>query len=114
MQNDPAAGRSAIRSFFLNITELIDAPLAIVVSAMGVIAQLGHDPALDLTGSAAFATTALLLLAVLELERQRNQAEAGVALTFQRIHLYGVQLILLIVLTFSWSNTSFQLADAII
>jgi hypothetical protein len=114
IQNDPAAGRSAIRSFFLNITELIDAPLAIVVSAMGVIAQLGHDPALDLTGSAAFATTALLLLAVLELERQRSQAGAGVAMTFQHLHLYGVQLILLIVLTFSWSNTAFQLADAIL
>jgi hypothetical protein len=114
MRNDPAAGRSAIRAFFLNFTELIVAPLAIVVSAMGVIAQLGHDPAFDLTGSAAFATTTLLLLGVLELERQRSQAGAGVAMTFQRLHLYGVQLILLIVLTFSWTNTAFQLGDAFI
>ncbi len=114
MQNDPAAGRSAIRSFFLNITELIDAPLAIVVSAEAVIAQLGHDPAFDLTGSAAFATSALLLLAVLELERQRSQAGAGAAPAFQRLHLYGVQLILLVVLTFSWKNTAFQLEDAFI
>jgi len=114
MQSDPTAGRSAIRSFFLNITELIDAPLAIVASAMGVIAQLGHDPALDLTGSAAFATSALLLLAVLELERQRSQAGAGVAMTFQRLHVYGVQLILLIALTFSWNNTAFQIEDAFI
>src|SRR5205823_11571744 len=36
MQNDAAAGRSANRSFFLNFTELIVAPLAIVASAMGV------------------------------------------------------------------------------
>jgi Domain of unknown function (DUF5671) len=114
IKNDPTAGQSAIRSFFLNITELIDAPLAIVVMAMGVIAQLGHEPAFDLTGSAAFATTTLLLLAVLELERQRSQAGAGVAMTFQRLHLYGVQLILLIVLTFSWINTAFQLGDAFI
>src|SRR5437764_6303097 len=64
MQNDPTARRSAIRSFFLNITQLIVAPLAIVASAMGVIAQLGHDPAFDLTGLAAFATCALLLFAV--------------------------------------------------
>ncbi len=105
MHNDPAAGSSAIRSFFLNITELIDAPLAIVVSATGVIAQLGHDPAFDLTSSAAFATTALLLLVVLEFERQRSQAGAGAAMAFQRLHLYGVQLILLIFLTFSWNNT---------
>ena len=114
MRNDPAAGQSAIRSFFLNITELIDGPLAIVAMAMGVIAQLGHDPAFDLTGSAAFATTTLLLLVVLELERQRSQAGAGVAMAFQRLHLYGVQLILLIVLTFSWNNTAFQLGDAFI
>ena len=114
MHNDPAAGRSAIRSFFLNITELVDAPLAIVVSAIAVIAQLGHDPAFDLTGSAAFAASTLLLLIVLELERQRTQAGPGTAMTFQRLHLYGVQLILLIVLTFSWINTVFQLADAFI
>ena len=114
MQNDPAAGSSAIRSFFLNITELIDAPLAIVVSATAVIAQLGHDPAFDLTGSAAFAATTLLLLAVLELERRRTQAGPGTAMTFQRLHLYGVQLILLIVLTFSWINTVFQLLDAFV
>ncbi len=86
MHNDPAAGRSAIRSFFLNITELVDAPLAIVVSATAVIAQLGHDPAFDLTGSAAFAASTLLLLIVLEL----------------------------IVLTFSWINTVFQLLDAFV
>jgi hypothetical protein len=114
IRNDPAAGSGAIRSFFLNFTELIDAPLAIVAAALGVIVQLGHNPANDLTGSAAFATTALLLLAVLELERRRSQAGAGVAMTFQRIHFYGVQLILLIVLTFSWINTAFQLGDAFI
>jgi len=114
IQNDPVAASSAIRSFFLNFTELIDAPLAIAAASMGVIAQLGHDPAFDLTGSAAFATTALLLLAVLELERRRSQAGAGVAMTFQRLHLYGVQLVLLVVLTFSWNNTAFQLGDAFI
>ena len=35
-------------------------------------------------------------------------------MTFQRLHLYGVQLILLIVLSFSWNNTAFQLGDAFI
>ncbi|HYX49124.1 MAG TPA: hypothetical protein VE843_05250, partial [Ktedonobacteraceae bacterium] len=114
IHNDPAAGRSAIRSFFLNFSELIDAPLAIVAAAMGVIGQLGHDPAFDLTVPAAFATTALLLLAVLELERQRSQAQDGAAMTFQRLHLYGVQLILLIILTFAWNNTAFQLGNAFI
>ncbi len=114
MQSDPAAGHSAIRAFFLNITELIDAPLAVFFSSTAVIAQLGHDPAFDLTGSAAFSIVALLLLVVLELERQRTQAGAGAAMAFQRLHLYGVQLILLIILTFSWITTVFQLVDAFV
>src|SRR5438876_453785 len=114
LQSDPAAGHSAIRAFFLNITELIDAPLAVFFSSTAVIAQLGHDPALDLTGSAAFAAVALLLLAVLELERQRTQAGPGTAMAFQRLHLYGVQLILLIILTFSWINTVYLLVDAFV
>ncbi len=114
MHNDPAAGRSAVRAFFLNIAELIDAPLAVFSSSTAVIAQLGRDPANDLTGSAAFAVATLLLLAVLELERQQTQAGPGAAMAFQRLHLYGVQLILLIILTFSWINTVFQLIDAFV
>ncbi len=114
MQSDPSAGHSAIRSFFLNIAELIDAPLAVFVSATAVISQLGHDPGFDLTGSAAFAIATLLLLTVLEWERQRAQAGPGAAIVFQRLHLYGVQLILLIILTFSWNSTIFQLVDAFV
>jgi hypothetical protein len=112
MHSDPAAGRSAIRAFFLNIAELIDAPLAVFFSAIAVIGQLGRDPAFDLTGSASVAVATLLLLVVLELERQRTQAGPGAAMAFQRLHLFGVQLILLIILTFSWINTVFLLADA--
>jgi hypothetical protein len=114
MRSDPMAGRSAIRAFFLNITELIDAPIAVFVSSSAVIARLGHDPAFDLTGSAAFAAATLLLLVVLELERQRAQAEQGTAMTFQRLHLYGVQLILLIILTFSWITMVSTLLDAFV
>ena len=114
MQSDPAAGHSAIRAFFLNIAELIDAPLAVYSSAMLVIGQLGHDSFYDLTGSTAFAVATLALLAVLELERQRVQAGPGPAMAFQRLHLYGVQLILLIILTFSWLSTVNSLVDAFV
>ena len=114
MYGDPAAGSSAIRAFFLNIAELIDAPLAVFSSAILVIDQLGREPSSDLTGSAALAITTLLLLAVLELERQRTQAGPGAAMAFQRLHLYGVQLILLIMLTFSWISTVNQLVDAFV
>jgi len=56
--SDPAAGSSAIRAFFLNIAELIDAPLAAFSSTIWVIDQLGREPSSDLTGSAAFAGSA--------------------------------------------------------
>lgn len=114
MRSDPVAGRSAIRAFFLNMAELIDAPIAVFVSSTAVIAQLGRDPSFDLTGSAAYAAVTLLLLVVLELERQRAQAGQGTAMAFQRLHLYGVQLILLIILTFSWIDMVFQLVDAFV
>ncbi len=114
MRSDPAAGSSAIRAFFLNIAELIVAPLAVFASGILVISELGREPGNDVAGSAAFAIATLVLLAVLELERQRTQAGPGAAMVFQRLHLYGVQLVLLVILTFSWISTVDQLADAFV
>jgi len=114
MHSDPAAGQSAIRAFFLNIAELIIAPLAVSIAASFFINELGRTPALDVTGAAAFAIAALVLYAVLEWERQRTQAGPGAAMAFQRLHLYGVQLILLIILAFFWISTARQLLDAFV
>jgi hypothetical protein len=114
MHSDPAAGQSAIRAFFLNIAELIIAPLVVSIAASFFINELGRTPALDVTGAAAFAIAALVLYAVLEGERQRTQAGPGAAMAFQRLHLYGVQLILLIILAFFWISTARQLLDAFV
>src|SRR5579864_3479714 len=102
MRNDPTADNSAIRAFFLNMTELVAAPLAIGFSAFTVIYQLGRLYAGNITGTAAFSIATLALVGVLELERQRTRADSGAALVFQRLHLYGVQLIVLILLYFAW------------
>ncbi len=114
MRSDPAAGQSAIRTFFLNIAALIVAPFAVYIAAANVINELGRVPANDVSGSAAFAIAALVLLAVLEWERQRTRVGPGAAMAFQRLHLYGVQLILLIILTFFWLLTAGQLLDAFV
>src|SRR5260370_18120517 len=79
-----------------------------------LIIDLGRSPANDVSGSAAFAIAALVLLAVLEWERQRTRVGPGAAMAFQRLHLYGVQLILLIILTFFWLLTAGQLLDAFV
>src|SRR5215470_19772035 len=63
MRSDPAAGQSAIRAFFLNIAELIAAPLAVYFAAAAVINELGRDPAVNVSGSAAFTIATLVLLA---------------------------------------------------
>lgn len=114
MRNDPLAGNSAIRAFFLNVTELIAAPLGIGFSSFAVISQLGRMNAYSVAGFAAFSIATLALVGVLELERQRTRANSGAALVFQRLHVYGVQLILLILLYFAWFSAVRDLVGAII
>ncbi len=110
MQSDSSAGGNAIRSFFLNIVEFIAVPLAVGVSSF-VIQSLGQMYSGDVTVPAAISIATLVLVAVLEWERQRTQAGPGAAITFQRLHLYGVQLILLLLLTSSWLSTVKLLTD---
>lgn len=112
MQRDPAAGGSAIRAFFLNMTELIVAPSAIGVFAFGVLNQLGHMPANDISFAGSIAIVLLALFAFLEWERQRALAAPGAAMAFQRLHLYGVQLILLVQFTVAWLDLTRWLLDA--
>src|ERR1700686_362389 len=54
MRRDPDAGSSAIRAFFLNVTELIAAPLAIGIGA-NTLTQFGqYSNGADLSFSIAF------------------------------------------------------------
>lgn len=112
-RNDPLAGNSATRSFFLNAVELIIFPLAVAAGASSISA-LAQPYFVGLSSSLAFAITFFGLWALLELERRRAQASSGAAVVFQRLHLYGVQLILLIMFTFSWLQTVGELVDRII
>ncbi|HEV2661629.1 MAG TPA: DUF5671 domain-containing protein, partial [Ktedonobacteraceae bacterium] len=73
MQSDPAAGNSAIRSFFLNMTEAIGIALAVPVAGFLVFSILASSQSSDIVGAAAFALATLLLVMVLELERRRTQ-----------------------------------------
>ncbi len=111
MRNDPDAGDSGIRAFFLNVALLIAAPLGIGFAADGFIAQLGRNFSGDISGSAAFSLATLALVVVLELERRRSPASRGVALFFQRFSLYGVQFIFLLLLIFEWTNAFYVLVN---
>lgn len=112
MRNDPEAGNSAVRAFFLNAVEIISLPLAVGSGAF-TISNFGQQNGGGVSSGAAFTIAYLGLWALLEWERRRVQASSGAALVFQRLHLYGTQLILLFILTFSWLQTVGQLVDSV-
>jgi hypothetical protein len=111
MQHDPLAGASAIRSFFLNLTEALGIALAVPVAGFFVLDTLALSPGQNVVSPLAFSLATLALVVVLALERRRTQAGMGAALAFQRLHFYGVQILLLIFLTISWSMTMRLLVD---
>jgi hypothetical protein len=113
IRNDPAAGASAIRSFFLNITEAFGIALAVPMFGFFVLNTLATSPQQGVVSSVAFALPTLALVVLLALERRRTQAGVGTALTFQRLHFYGVQILLLIFLTISWQTAIRPLIDAL-
>ena len=98
-KQDQAAGGSAIRSFFLNMTEAVG--MLIVASTIGftVIASWANGYSNDIAYALGTALPTLLMVIGLELERRRFPARKGAALVFQRLHFFGVQLILLFFLT---------------
>ncbi len=113
MRDDPMAGNSATRAFFLNTVELIILPSA-VGSGATTISAIGQPYYFVISSSLAFTITFFGLWALLELERRRAQASSGAAGVFQRLHLYGTQLILLSMFTYYWLQTVGNLVDSLI
>src|SRR5450755_3627815 len=101
MRNDPAAGNGGVRTFFLNAVELVSLPLAVGTGGF-TIAGLGQQYSGGASSGVALAITSLAVWAVIEGERRRVPASAGVAHVFQRLHFYGAQLVLLFILTAIW------------
>nr|MBA2679828.1 hypothetical protein [Ktedonobacteraceae bacterium] len=108
---DAEAGTSPIRSFFLNITEGVAIALSLptIGSILLSLASSNYDGS-----SLAFALSTLALALLLELERRRIPSPTrGVAATFFRLHIYGVQAILLVVLSGYWSLITLPIVDAL-
>jgi Domain of unknown function (DUF5671) len=105
MQNDPAANGSAIRALLLNLTEAVSISAAVPIVGYGAWNALSYSTTAGVVFSLSTAIPALALAGGIELERRRTQVDAGVALTFQRLHFYIVQLILLVFLAFVWISS---------
>lgn len=98
------AALGGVRAFFLNSAEAI-AALVAVLSAASAFSMLGYaqpSSSGDSSGLFAMALAALLVAGVLEFERRRFAVAPGAAIVFQRLHVYGVPLILLIVTTLGY------------
>jgi len=113
MRADPTAGSSGVRAFFLNATEAVSLPIGAASSAFA-IGQIGQANFFGVTGALALAIPTLGLFALVEWERRRSQAGPGAPLVFQRLQVYGVQLVLLFILTSYWLPTTNQLLDAVV
>jgi hypothetical protein len=100
MATDPTAGGEAVRSYFLNVTQLLAVLTAIGTAAVG-ITQLG-DRNNSSTYSFSVALSTAGLFALLEWERRRTRATTEAAIVFQRLHLYGAQLVIVFIATPFW------------
>jgi hypothetical protein len=108
MVRDPGAGSGGVRSFFLNATEFVAGLIGVGygVSAITLLGVKLTPPSSSSFDSSSFqsaeviallsvAVPALLIVALLELERRRTQAAPGAAIAFQRLHFYILQFIVL-------------------
>lgn len=113
MQNDATAITSAVRSFFLNITEALVIAFGIPVLGFGVIAALGQGGS-GVISAAAIGIPLLFMFALLELERRRSPHDVEATSLFYRLHFYGVQLLLLIFLAFAWQSALRPIVDTLV
>ena len=115
IKSEPTAGASAIRAFFLNITEAISIAVGVPFFGFVVLGQLVSGGQYKYIGASnvAFAIATLAFAGVLELERRRTQVTSGSALVFQRLHIYGIQVLFLIFLVIAWQNNFNALIDGI-
>lgn len=79
-----------------------------------MFSSLGLYEAADVVTAVAFAVPTLALVGLLEWERRRTQVNSRAALVFERLHFYGVQIILLIALSYAWFTQIRPLVDELI
>ena len=113
----PDAGSGALRAFFLNLGAAVAIVLAVFVGIDAFTMLADQQPGMtpDTAGAVATALAALVVSALLHIERSRTSAAPGLATTFQRIHLYCVPLgVLLLGLATSWDSAMKATLDALL
>ncbi|HKW23061.1 MAG TPA: hypothetical protein VJO13_16875, partial [Ktedonobacterales bacterium] len=98
------AAHGGVRAFFLNATEAFAALVATITGANAFTSLAYAQPptTADTTSLFAAMIAALLVFAVLEVERRRFPVESRVGVIMQRLHLFGLPLILLVTITLGY------------
>lgn len=112
-QQDQTAGESAIRSFFLNMSEATGVLLAVLLIGFVALGNWAYNNGGDVAFAVGIALPTLLMVILLELERRRFPLQKGAALVFQRLHFFGVQLMLLFFLASAFSTGFRPLVDIV-
>ena len=100
MATDPTADGGAVRSYFLNVTQLLALLIAVGTAATGI--AIAGQPYNTPIGSFSAAVAAGGLVALLQWERSRTRATTSWAIALERLHLYGAQLVLVFIATPFW------------
>jgi len=95
--SDPEPGKSVIRALFLNVIEGTYV-LAFVLTLSFALLYFLPGSNNNIAGAVANAITSALMVSLFELERRRIPATTGAAGALQRLHFYGVQLLLLFII----------------
>lgn len=101
IRDDPAAAAGPVRALFLNGVEAGAILVGVPTISFG-LASLASPYTGGIAGSLATGLVALGLFALLETERRQFSAAPGGAVILQRLHFYGVQLLLLFIATGFW------------
>ena len=97
MREHPETASNAIRAFFLNGVEAVGIAIGVLSIGFALLSWASSSDN-DITAGLASGIPTLLMVLLLELERRRASAQTTLALVFQRLHFFGIQLFFLIVL----------------
>lgn len=102
---EPDAARGVVRSLALNLVQAV-AAVVTLVAGIGALSQVGRPQFGGVAYSAAAALAAVTVFVLVQLERSRSRPATGAAIVLQRLHLYVVQVVLLVTALTSWSTAA--------
>ncbi len=110
---EPSAARGAVRSLFLNLAQAVAALVAFYAGA-SVLRQVWQPDSFGVSGALAATLVAAAVFALEQIERSRSAPAPGAPMVLQRLHLYGVQVLILLASIGYWLSAIDSTVKAIL